>query len=101
MDYNISFKLPDGSNPKYKKTGTMKTGQYGPYVNICIEDMEQALEIAKNVGAKEFKGKHYVNMAMFEKEDKPKYNNAAPQQARSAPEFKASDLDDDFDSIPF
>lgn len=81
MEYNISYKMPEGSQPKYKKAAKMKDGQYGPYVSICIEDMEAVIAQAKADGkAREFQAKHYFNMACFEvtQDQKP-----TPQQQHS------------------
>lgn len=99
MNYNVSFRMPEGNDPKYKKFGKTKKGNYGPYMSICMEDMEEVLAQAKVSGKlNEFKGKHYFNCSMFESEfTQP--NQAQTQHAQDkANAFVADDLDDE---VPF
>lgn len=98
MEYNISYKMPEGSQPKYKKAAKMKDGQYGPYVSVCIEDMQAIIAQAKTDGkAREFQGKHYFNMACFENTPN---QQPTPQEQHSQAKANAykQELDDE---IPF
>ena len=97
MNYNISFKRPEGSQPKYKKVGKTITGQYGPYMSVCIEDMEEAIAQAKTDSKlREFQGKHYFNLTMFENKDVTQGQQQHNQAKANG--FQPEELDD---KIPF
>lgn len=95
MNYNVSYKMPEGTEPKYQKVGKTKEGQYGPYMVVCVEDMEKIIEQAKKDGkAKEFQGKHYFNCSMFENT----YDAKPSEPAKQENTYDVKDLDD---QIPF
>lgn len=96
-EYNVSFKMPEGSQPKYKKVGKIKDGQYGSYMSICVEDMEAVIAQARASGrVREFEGKHYFNCSMFEVDiNKPTTQEHSQAKGNG---FVADGLDDE---IPF
>lgn len=102
MEYNISFKLPEGSDPKYKKVGKQKQKQYGPYISICLEDIKEVIEIIEKHKMARFfdkTGKHYFSLSMRNFDDNKQLPPAQEKHTQEkANAYVAEELNDE---IPF